>query len=260
MPHSSDATKLVNLRRYPIADLDSSAAWAVVAEGRAQLAATGLCLLPDFLEPAALVTMVSEARALGPTAYHAETWMKGSYSEKQLVPLLHPSRNACAAVAYDRLAADSPVRRLYEWDGLVMFFRELLGVERFYRCADPISSCLLMYYGDGDELGWHFDPNDGVVTLLLQAADEGGQFEFVPGVGLAGSGAVERILNGARDGVVIAPLQPGTLSLFRGVNALHRVTKIAGPRQRIMLAMSFHDQPGMMFTPENRRRYSGRDV
>ena len=64
--------------RQPEAELDSSAARAVVAEGRAQLAATGLCLLPDFLEPAALVAMVSEARALGPTAYHAETWMKGS--------------------------------------------------------------------------------------------------------------------------------------------------------------------------------------
>ena len=204
--------------------------------------------------------MVAEARALGGGAYYAVSWMKGSYSAEQPEPLPRPSRNACAAVAYDLLAADSPVRRLYEWDGLVALFRELLGVEQFYRCADPISSCLLMYHGDGDELGWHFDPNDGVVTLLLQAAEEGGEFEFVPGIVRGEMERVERLMDGARDGAITAPLRPGTLSLFRGVNALHRVTRVSGPTPRIMLAMSFHDRPGMMFTPENRKRYSGRDV
>jgi alkylated DNA repair dioxygenase AlkB len=258
-PSTCDAAGLVNLARYLIANLATPSACAAIAQGHDQLEATGLCLLPDFVEPVALAAMVSEARALGPTAYHAETWMRGSYSDKQPVPL-PPSRNACAAVAYDLLALDSPVRRLYEWEGLVEFFRELLGVEQFYRCADPISSCLLMYYGDGDELGWHFDPNDGVVTLLLQSADKGGEFEFVPRIDRGDSARVERIMNGARDGIVTAPLAPGTLSLFRGVSALHRVTKIAGPRQRIMVAMSFHDRPGMMFTPENRRRYSGREA
>lgn len=258
-PSACDAAGLVNLARYPISDLTTPPARAVIARGRRQLETTGLCLLPDFVEPVALAAMVSEARALGPTAYHAETSMKGSYSDMQPVPL-PPSRNACAAVAYDRMAAESPVRRLYEWDRLVEFFRELLGVEQFYRCADPISSCLLMYYGDGDELGWHFDPNDGVVTLLLQSAHEGGEFEFAPRIDRGDFARVERIMNGVRDCIVTAPLAPGTLSLFRGVNALHRVTKITGPRQRIMVAMSFHDRPGMVFSPENWKRYSGRDA
>ena len=37
-----------------------------------------------------------------------------------------------------------------------------------------------MYYLPGDELGWHFDNADFVVTLMLQAPHSGGGFEFAP--------------------------------------------------------------------------------
>lgn len=259
-----DAASLVNLARYPVADLGSPAAQAVIAEGRAQLARDGLCLLPDFLAPAALQAMADEARALEPGAYYKANFMTtyGGDGVKP-APLPRPSRNACAAISYDRIAADSPSRRLYEWDGLVALFRALLGIDALYRCADPYISCLLMYYADGDELGWHFDPNDGVVTLLLQKASEGGDFEFAPRTGRnqAGpGGTVERIMHGSREGVVAPQLQPGTLSLFRGLNALHRVTPVSGPVSRIMLTMSFNPTPGHQFTASNRKRYTGYDT
>ena len=34
--------------------------------------------------------------------------------------------------------------------------------------------------GDGDQLQWHFDQTDFVVSLALQDADEGGDFEVAP--------------------------------------------------------------------------------
>ena len=252
-------SELVNLERYPIADLRSAAARAVIAEGRDQLARDGLCLFPDFVSPAALAAMTAEAQRLAPTLHHEVTWMNGRGQGPGDGPLHRPTRNACGAVPYDRLATESPSRRLYETDQLAGLFRELLGVPAFYRCADPISSCLLMYYGEGDELGWHFDPNDGVVTLLLQAASEGGTFEFAPGIG-RDPDAFEPVMDGRRDRVVAPPLRPGTLSLVRGVASLHRVTPVSGPRPRIMLTMSFDQQPGRVFSVENRRRYSGRIV
>ncbi len=248
---------IVNLARYPVADLANPAARAVIAEGRAQLARNGLCLLPDFVTPAALAAMATEGNALQAEAYHEESWMRGSDIREGA--LHRPMRNACAAIAYDRLGAGSPSRILYEWDSLAGLFRELLGVPAWHRCADPISSCLLMYYGDDDELGWHFDPNDGVVTLLLQSASTGGDFEFAPGVGRENA-AYDGIMDGGREGVLTPDIRPGTLSLFRGKNALHRVTPTADPRRRIMLTMSVHEQPGWLFSQENRRRYSGRIV
>jgi 2OG-Fe(II) oxygenase superfamily len=118
-----------------------------------------------------------------------------------------------------------------------------------------------MYYGDGDELGWHFDPNNGVVTVLLQSAEVGGGFEFVPNIrrdDAEGRAAVARIMDGARDGVITALLLPGTLALFQGVDSLHRVTPVKGEQPRIILTLSFDTEPGTLFSPEIRRRYSGR--
>jgi alkylated DNA repair dioxygenase AlkB len=254
-----DIADVVDLARYPIADLASPQARAVIAEGRRQLAADGLCLFPDFLTPQALAALVEEARRLEPQQHHDATWITGIGQGQDDGPLHRPMPNACGAIAYDRLGTDSVARRVYELDQLPGLFARLLGLPALYRCADPISSCLVMYYREGDELGWHFDPNDGVVTLLVQAAEEGGAFEFAPGVGRDPT-AFDPIMDGRRAGVVTPPIRPGTLSLFRGLNALHRVTRVAGKRSRIMLTMSFDPQPGRVFSLENRRRYSGREV
>jgi len=249
---------LVNLERYPIADLESAAGRAVIEQGRAQLARQGLCLFPEFVDAGALAAMIAEAQALERHVHHAETWITGV--EEAAEQTIHePTRNACGAVAYDLLAPGSAMRRLYELDQLVGLFRGLLGLDDFYRCADPVSSCMPMFYRDGDELGWHFDPNDGVVTLLLQKPQEGGVFEFVPGIGRKPAD-FHPYLKGRREGVVVPPSEPGTLALFRGERSLHRVSPVAGPVPRIMLTMSFHSTPGHVFSRANRYRYSGRDV
>lgn len=261
MPPSS-GQEIVDLARYPVDDLESAAAREVIAAGRAQLAQNGLCLFPDFIAPCALARMCEEARSFYPTAYYeeqADTHDGSGRLEGFAMP--RKSRSAASAVAYDRIPASSPLRRLYEWDGLVGLVRALLGVDRLYRTADPLISCLLMYYSDRDELGWHFDPNDGVVTLLLQAPDEGGQFEFVPGIrrdNEESRAAIARVMDGAREGVLTPPLLPGTLSIFRGTNSLHRVTPVKGSRPRAILTLSFDPEPGVTFSAEIRRRYSGR--
>ncbi len=257
--HASD---LIDCTRYPIADLESEGARRVVAEGRAQLARDGLCLLPGFVAGAALEAMAGEARALHPQAYYKEDWITGDNDGmERAYRMPRPSRNASAAIAYDMLAPGSPIRRLYEWDGLTALFKALLGVPSLYRCADPIISCLVIYFGEGDELGWHFDPNDGVVTLMLQEPEAGGEFEFAPRIrrkGPEGAAAIGRVIEGERAGVVAAPIRAGTLSLFQGVTSLHRVTKVQGRRPRIMLTMSYHESPGKQFSEQIRRRYSGR--
>jgi alkylated DNA repair dioxygenase AlkB len=248
-----NATDIVDLDRYPIAELDAPA-------GRAALARDGLALMPGFLRGAALAAMRAEADALAPGAYFKESMMTASGGDGAYpVPLPRPSRLACAAISYDRLAPSSPMRRLYEWDGLIALFRALLGTDRLHRCADPYISCLLMIYRPGDELGWHFDPNDGIVTLLVEDAEEGGDFEVAPRVGRDGGAAIEAVMAGGREDVVAPDLRPGTLALFKGMNALHRVTPVARGR-RAMLTLSFHPEPGKQFSSAIRRQYTGRDV
>ena len=252
------AEGLIDLDRYPIADLDSPAAREVIAQGRAQLARDGLCLFPGFVAPQALAAMVLEAHELEPLVHRAESWVDGV--DEGATKVLHEkSRNACGSVPYDRLPEESAIVRFYRLDQLLGLFKALLGLESFHRCADPVSSCMPMYYAEGEELGWHFDPNDGVVTMLLQKPEQGGAFEFVPGCG-RDPRVFRRYFAGEREGVVVPPIEPGTLSLFRGAHSLHRVTRVEGRVPRIMLTMSFHTEPGMVFSAANRYRYSGREV
>ena len=78
----------------------------------------------------------------------------------------------------DQFPGDGPIEQLYKWDVLTEFVRQVLGFDQLYRCACPYLSLVLGVEHEGDELGWHFDTNDGVISLLLQEADVGGHFEY----------------------------------------------------------------------------------
>ena len=87
-----DPCTLVDLARYPIDDLDSPAGRALLADGRAQLARDGLCLLHDFVTPQALDGMISEGHRLQPRQHHDETWLRGVDDKDRSIRT--PSRNA----------------------------------------------------------------------------------------------------------------------------------------------------------------------
>src|SRR5690606_16977509 len=107
--------QLIDTTRYPIIDLDSPAAQAVVASGRAALASNGLCLLPNFVAPEALAAMVAEAQALVPTA-HRRSRMNGAWrygEEDASFPPDHPRHrrhlSQHGTIGTDEFAADSPI-------------------------------------------------------------------------------------------------------------------------------------------------------
>ena len=93
-----------------------------------------------------------------------------------------------------------------------------------------------MFYGEGDELGWHVDNADFVVTLMLQPSTSGGAFEYVPMLRSADDpnpDGVRALLSGDRAGVRALSPAPGTPALFRGRLSPHRVTPISGSIPRI---------------------------
>ena len=113
---------------------------------------------------------------------------------------------------------------------LLVFVGRILGREPLYRYADPIGALNLAVMVEGDELGWHYDQTDFVVSLAVQSSERGGDFENVARLRSADDeryDAVSRILQeGERDDVVVEPMEPGTLMLFEGRYSLHRVTPI----------------------------------
>jgi hypothetical protein len=100
-----------------------------------------------------------------------------------------------------------------------------------------------------DWLQWHFDQTDFVVSLAIQDADEGGDFEVAPQIRTAADERyddVTRVLGGARDQVVTLPMTPGTLLVFAGRNSIHRVSPIAGSTPRLVALFGYDTKPGTM--------------
>jgi hypothetical protein len=168
-------------------------------------------------------------------------------------PVDHPRQwlgnYSVGAVAYDLFSADSPIRQLYEWDELREFVAAILGHDAIYPYADPLGALNLAVMGDGDELQWHFDQTDFVVSLALQDAEAGGDFEVAPFIRAADDERyddVKRVLDGDGSNVVTLPMTPGTLLVFAGRHSLHRVTPIKGDTPRLVALFGYDTSPGTM--------------
>ncbi|HUS55112.1 MAG TPA: 2OG-Fe(II) oxygenase [Thermohalobaculum sp.] len=256
-------SEIVDLDRYPIADLAPPQRQTVVATCRKQLLDTGLCLLPGFVRADAVAGMVAEAQALAPKAHRTEHWRATPHGDgsPQAGTIPRETRAAMRSIAYDLIGRESGLRALYESCAFTGFLRAALDNDALYPCADPLVNCIMTICRDGDELGWHYDPNDGVVSLLLQPAEQGGGFEFVPDIRGRDPAATERelaVLEGRDDGVLRPRLAPGTLSLFNGHRSLHRVAPVGLGRERIIALFSYAQTPGYVFSPEIRENFFGR--
>lgn len=251
----TDIADIVDLERYPIAEPESSAAVTLIRTGRRRLAAEGVFTLPGFVRPAGLVAMQDEADGLSPEAYRRTDYRNGFPSGMGEV-----TRLSLGCVGYDQMPAGSAMRRLFLWGGLTRFVSEVLERRPCYRSADPIASCIVTEFSPGDELGWHFDPNDGVVTLMLLSAGSGGAFEYVPNVRHRDDlpEIIEDVLAGVCGDLRELDVQPGTLTLFNGCRSLHRVAPVSALPSRRMLTLSYDSAPGQLFDEEIRLRFFGR--
>ncbi|HXN87270.1 MAG TPA: hypothetical protein VN867_14445 [Candidatus Binataceae bacterium] len=260
--------KLIDLARYPIFDLTSDAAQTLTRHCRAQLDETGACELPGFLTPDAVELLTREGDALSSLAYHSVS--KGTpYLEipDSSLPEDHPRRiidhTSVGVIAYDQFPPDSAMRRLYEWQPLMDFIGAALGKERLYRYADPFGALNLAVMSDGERLHWHYDQTDFVTSIALRAADDGGDFEYVPLIRSATDenyDAVRSLLKGSEQNVVRVPMHPGTLLLFEGRNSIHRVTAIRGSTTRLVALLAYDTKPGTRSSKLLQRARYGREA
>ena len=155
----------------------------------------------------------------------------------------------------------SPARVVFESDLIATFIGLALGVDPLHRMDDPLGALNVMYYEPGDELGWHFDSAEFVVTLMLQAPERGGVFEFFPMLRSgqdANDEGLRALLDGEREGICTLSCKPGTLVLFRGHWSPHQVTPVEGTRPRINAVLAFSRRPDHRLTPSGQMRFYGR--
>lgn len=251
----TDPTSLIDTIRYPITDPDSAAFAAVVAKARRSFDVEGLALLPGFLSEHGRQAMIAEAVAARPASHRRDITFSVYLDEQQDLPpaghaALTPLPFRQWVIATDLLPEHGALRTLFHWEPLTRFVGALVG-ERLYCTADPLAACNVTVMGEGDQHGWHFDSNDFVVSLLLQKPEAGGRFEVRPGArSKTGTDhdVVAAVIAGTDPEIKRPPLEEGTLSIFRGERAIHRVSPVEGRRERMIALFSYDRQPGMMFS------------
>ena len=228
--------------------------WDRIDEYREQMRVTGAAEISAFVRPDSLDDFIADARQLSSLAHRSGglgTVYLGFPDES--FPLDHPRQwlgnYDLGAVAYDLFPPDSLIRQLYEWEELLRFVAAILELDTIYPYADPLGALNLAVMGAADELQWHFDQTDFVVSLALQDADVGGDFEVAPRIRTADDenyDDVASVLAGKHEGVVTLPMTPGTLLVFAGRYSLHRVSPIEGSTPRLVGLFGYDTKPGTM--------------
>jgi hypothetical protein len=135
-------------------------------------------------------------------------------------------------------------------------------LKALYEYADVLSSINLHYASEGQQLGWHFDNSSFAITLMIQSPKSGGQFEYVKDVRDADKGEMnfhlsKKILDGEFEPETLNA-EPGTLTLFRGRNSIHRVTPTVGDRTRMLVVLAYNTEPGKSLSESARMTFYGR--
>lgn len=264
---ADDLEAIIDLDRYPIHRLDSRARADLVVRTRAQMHGTGCARVSSFLRPETVAALATEAESR-----HGETfWAHGvqnpyASEDDSSFPEGHPRRHFEARtsgfIATDLLPETSSLHVLHHSTVFIHFLWECLGTDRpIYPYADPISRCPYAVMDPGQAFPWHFDGNEFTVSLLVQAADEGGLFEYVPNIRRPDDecyDAVKRALDGDRHGVEQLELTPGDLQLFTGRHSMHRVTTVGGSTTRYIALPSYSHDPWRMNRPHHSVNYYGR--
>ncbi len=259
---------ILNLERYPLDKSDSTAWCDLVGRCQNALAQEGMFTLTDFMHMHI---------AAGETARMADTFATQSFRHERAhniyflksIPDLTPDHPALTQfhTSNQTLCADqirgSALLRLYEWPPFARFLAATMGRPALYVMDDPLARVNVMSYDAGQALNWHFDRSEFTTTLLLQAPEAGGAFEYRTDLRTEDDpnyDGVARLLSGEDDQVRALHLTPGSLNVFKGRNTAHRVSPVKGETPRVISVFSYYDRPGVRFTQSEQIGFYGRSA
>lgn len=258
---------IVDLDRYPIDQPGTDAFNALVAKCRSDLARDGMFNLEGFLNPTALSATLSQLGPRFQTDAYTHARKHNIYFRKD-VPGLSPDHPALAlqdtvnhTLCADQI--DGALHTLYTSPAFAAFLAATMDKPALFVMDDHLASMNAMAYRDGEGLNWHFDRSEFTTTLLLQAPDDGGVFEYrtdLRSETAPNYDGVARLLSGQDLLLRGLTLKAGTLNVFRGRNTAHRVTPVSGTTARMIAVFSFYDRPGVRMTPEEQQGFYGRAV
>ncbi len=257
---------VLDLEAFPLDSPKSEAYQSLVARCRSEMAGGGLFNLDGFLKPE---VAQAEAQALTPLMDRSSYLHKrrhNIYFKKDLEgvspehPALAEFETSNNTLCSDQLLG-SVVEAIYNWKPLQHFLAEVMDKPALYPMDDALAAFNVMRYQEGQALNWHFDRSEFTVTLLLQAPEKGGEFEYrteLRSIDDPNYDGVARLLAGDDPQMQRMNVVPGTLNVFRGVNTPHRVTPVVGDRARMIAVLTYYERPGARFTAAEQLGFYGR--
>jgi hypothetical protein len=260
-----DCLALVNLERYPVYDSDNPILREVIKVARKDLAETGCMRLPGFIRADALDLLAEETTTLAPLALHSsEEYTPYGTGPDESSPEGHPKRRAhrstSGSVTRDLIPMETLIQQLYSNPSIMNLVAACLEADEIHQFADPMRGLIINAMDEGNVLGWHFDANEFIVSLMTRRADKGGTFKYSPGIrkpGYENFDAVQSVLNGDKRLVTNLDLQVGDLQIFKGRYSLHRVNRVdSGTRHTVIFG--YAREPGFIGSVASTMKVYGR--
>lgn len=272
---------MINYSEYPIDAASTSEYAAMIKICKEQLRVQGFVSLKNFLDSrcvSSLVSSILDLEQLGVGFYSTERHnvflednAKESSSTDQDAKSLHP-RHIQLKSSKLLINANDLVRKAPELDILFQstaflhFIRDVLQLN-LYPSSDEYGKYYANIFNKGDGLNFHFDRSEFSISLILQPADDGGRFQFVPNSREIVEGWSEMPLNteDLRSAIAASSskytleepdLAAGDLYLFRGQNSLHRVSEITTGK-RINVILTFNTEPDVMLNNYTLQKFFG---
>ncbi len=260
--------ELVDLVRYPLGDHHDPTLVDAIERARDELRADGCAVVRGLVRDEAVALLDAEIVARKHTTHYSTQVMNPYFhtTADPDSPDRHPVNTfierSSGFIPGDSWDAGGPMDTLFRAPALTAFIAACLEVPELHCYADPLAGLTANILDPGQQFTWHFDTNDVAVTVLVAAADGGGSFEYVPAIRSADDerfDAVQRVLEGGRDGVRTLDLRPGDLQIFRGRHSLHRVTRVAADsRPRHAAIFAYTSEPGVIGRVERTTQLFGR--
>ena len=234
---------------------------------KTKLDKSGVLVLDNFLFESSVKSILAEAKAQENLAYYCvnEHNVYLDLFDKEHSKS-HPRNKTVSSskgcITDDQVPEKSSLRVLYNSPKFKDFLCVVLGETVLYKYDDNLSSINIHYAKEGQELGWHFDNSSFAITLLIQKPEAGGQFEYIRQFRNSDNNdnnydGVLDLLNGSCNPEKLL-MDNGTLVLFRGKDAIHRVTPTIGNRTRILSVLAYNSKPDVSLSESARMTFFGK--
>ena len=259
---------LVDIATYPLDQPNSVAYKSAVADARSQLQDDGCAVIKKLLRPTA-VKIISQEIIERKSNTHFSTSKMNPYfhsTKNPEYPDHHPVNTfierSSGFIPGDSWDASLAIDILFRSEMLTNFIRDALETQAVHCYADPLAGLTANILDPGQQFAWHFDTNEFAVTAMIDEADDGGLFQYVPLIRTPDNESFERIQKVLDDDcseVKTLELHAGDLQIFRGRHSLHRVTRVPKTsRPRHAAIFAYTADPGVIGRVERTKQLFGR--